>query len=111
MTLFSTVLGDLNLWYNKDIELIEINVDRSKRKLMLTFSIRDREGSNKSTDKLKIYGVKDFDENVTTLSLVKETINQIDLRHRNQVILLSSQGNLLQTIMCDKCKFDQKKHS
>jgi hypothetical protein len=111
MALISTVIGELNLWYDKDIELVEINVDRSKRKLMLTFTTRDIEGSNKSTDKLKIYGVKDFDENVLTMNLIKGAINLIDLRLKKEVKLLDSQGTLLQTITCDKFVFDQKKHS
>ncbi len=106
--MISTVIGDINLWDDKDIELSEINADKSKRKVILKFLVSDNEGT-KSTDKLKIYGVNDFDEIISNLRLIKPTINQIDLRKKNKVKLLNRRGTILQTIKCDKFVFNQKK--
>ena len=109
MTRISTVIGELNLWGDKVVELADADFDDEKRKVTFTFLVTNKEGRQHSIDKLKIYGVTDFDKSRQTFEPIKLDIKAIDLTIKKRVGLLNSTGTLLCLINCDKYEFNQRR--
>lgn len=58
----------------------------------MTFT--DKKTGAKSDAKLKLYGVLNFDF-ISSLTLIKETVGQMDLRQKTEVKLLDRQDHLV----------------
>lgn len=108
MTNISTVTGEINLWDDKRPEIVNSDYDSIKKKITLTFLLRDSQGAEFSVVKLKIYGVKNYDETQQTLELIIKNIFTIDLKDRHEVRLGDKKG-VLQIITCDKYQYNQKR--
>ena len=104
-----TVVGQVDLWNDKKLEIVNSDFDALKKKITLTFLLRDSQGKEFSVDKLKIYGVKNIDGARGLFELVIKTIALIDLTKETEVRLCDKQGTSLQAIECDKYEYNQKR--
>jgi hypothetical protein len=102
-------MGQVSLWNDKRSEIIDSDFDAGKKKITLTFLLRDSQGEKFSIDKLKMYGVNNIDEALRTFELVSKAIESIGLIKQNEVRLGDKQGTLLQAIECDKYEYNQKR--
>ena|SRR5688572_12991222 len=108
MTNILTVMGKANLWDDKRPEIINSDFDTVKKKITLTFLLRDSQGAEYSVDKLKMYGVKNYDLAQQTFEVISKDILTIDLTKQNEV-RLGDKRVALQVIECDKYEYNQKR--
>ena len=70
--------------------------------------LKEQEQGKKVSDLCReYYGVLNFDF-ISSLTVIKETVGQIDLRQKTEIKLLDKQDNLVQSIRCDKFSFVMK---